>query len=266
MTEEHVPPKSIGNRGPVKLEAVELNSEGQTFATRNDGVALRVLCERCNMNYGSRLGTGFSNFAKQFQNSGELASPRGGVISGATDVFPSRVLRHLYLNYLCVQVTSDRTEWEAIRQFIKSREGRVPPEAPRVSLYFNASTTYRVVPVCAVGAIDGSRRRWYGSEIAAPGLGVLFTLPDTQSAESLIGLKPVDITEWCEYRFDQRDSVALSLPRVRVEHPHPIGFGRSTDVEGWRDRNMIVWGVARAEDPSAINSTAVLWQPVKKRR
>jgi hypothetical protein len=79
-------------------------------------------------------------------------------------------------------------------------------------------------------------------------------------------VKPVDITDWCNYRFDQRDSVVLSLPRLRVEHPHPIGFGREIDVQRWRDRNMIAWMVSEADDPSAITATSALWRPIKKKR
>lgn len=265
LTEEHVPPKSTGNTGPVVFEALGLNPEAKVIKLAPNGIALKVLCERCNNNYGSRLGTGFGEFAKQVQDSGRLVSPQAGVFTGAVDVFPSRVLRHFYLNYLCAQVGTDKPEWDAVRHYVKSRDGSVPKEAPRVSLYFNASPTYRLVPVCGVATVDASKRAWYGSEIVAPGLGAIFTLADTTNPEPLIGVRTVGITGWSEYRFDQRDALALSLPKLRVEHPHPLGYGRSADVERWRDKNMIVWLVGKAEDPSAINSASVLWQPVQRR-
>jgi hypothetical protein len=265
LTEEHVPPKSTGNKGLVRFEALGLSPEAEVIKLAPNGIALKVLCERCNNNYGSRLGTGFGEFAKQVQGSGRVLSPRGGVFAGAVEVFPSRVLKHLYLNYLCAQVGTDKPEWDALRDYVKSRDGSVPTEAPRVSLYFNASPTYRLVPVCGVVAIDASKRAWYGSEIVAPGLGAIFTLADTSDPEPLIGVQTADITGWSQYRFDQRDSVALSLPNLRVEHPHPLGFGRAADVERWRERNMIGWFIGEAEDPLAVNSASVLWQPVRRR-
>lgn len=130
LTLEHVPPKSTGNRGRVQIEQVRLSEAGETIRNLSDGVALRVLCARCNNRTGSRLGTGFSDFARQVQHSGRIVSSEGRVFVSAVDVFPARVLRQLLLCFLCAQPDDDREGWGEIREFIHSRTAKVPVEAP----------------------------------------------------------------------------------------------------------------------------------------
>lgn len=261
LTLEHVPPKSTGNRGRVQIEHIRLSETGGTVRELSDGLALRVLCARCNNQTGSRLGTGFSDFARQVQQSGRIVAPKGGVFVSAVEVFPARILRQLLLCFLCAQPDDEREGWQAIRDFIRSRTAKVPNEAPRVSLYFNPSSTYKIAPVCSVGSIDGSGRSWVGSEIAAPGLGVLFSLGNTESAiQPLIGVEPVDVTLWGGAPFDQRESLTLKLPPLRVEEPHPLGYGRKKDFARWQTRNMIAWLVAQSKYPDSLTATAVMWR------
>ncbi len=80
------------------------------------------------------------------------------MLVAAFDVFPARVVRQLLLNFLCIQPVEDHPSWTAIREFIRSRDAALPKEAPSVELYFNASQTYRLAPVCVIRvARDGHR-------------------------------------------------------------------------------------------------------------
>jgi hypothetical protein len=268
LTLEHIPPKSTGNRGVGELEMFTATPQGRVRRSVPDGVAVRVLCKRCNNTFGSKLGTGFGEFAKQIRESGRLESPSGGAFVSAVDIFPARIVRQLLLCFLCAQPHDNREGWDDIRLFIRSREPGLPSSAPRISLYYNAADSYRIVPVCSVGAIDGSHRNWVGSEIAAPGLGVIFSLPgsDSLGAARLIGKSPVEISSWADYPFGRRESLVLTLPRLRVEEPHPIGFGRPRDFERWQTSNMIVWLVAQTDYPDSVTATAVLWRQSRRRK
>lgn len=267
LTLEHVPPQSIGNRGATEVEAVTLGARGRQVHRMPNGFALRVLCQRCNNNTGSTLGGGFGDFAKQVRESGKFESPGGGVFVSALDVYPARVIRQLLLSYLCAQPGDRGRQWDPLREFIKGREPGLPPTSPRVSLYFNTADTYKIVPVCSVGTIDGSGRRWVGSEIAAPNLGVLYSLDQdgASAAARLIGKVPQDISHWADYRFEERTSFVLRLPRLRAEDPHPLGYGRVRDFDRWQTRNHIVWAVAEAADPESMTATAVLWRVARRR-
>lgn len=135
-------------------------------------------------------------------------------------------------------------------------------EAPHVSLYFNPLATYKIAPVCCVASLKSSKLSWIGSEIAAPGLGVLYSLggDSRSSLRTLIGVDPVDITEWGDLPFDRRQSVMLQLPPLRVEDPHPLGYGRKNEFTRWQTKQKIIWLVAEAKYPGSITASAVLWR------
>jgi hypothetical protein len=267
LTEEHVPPKSTGNRGAGDLEYVTFDGERSVRVREAvpDGIALKVLCARCNNRYGSSLGTGFSEFAKQVRRSGRFESPGGGIFVSAVDVFPGRIYRQFLLTFICAQAADDAGRYDGIRDYIRSRRGPPPEEAPAVSLYFNSADTYRIVPVCGVGGLGSGGRNWTGAEVAAPGLGLIFSLSGEEHLPWLVGQRPENISAWGVSTFSEQASVVLRLPRLRVNEAHPLGFGTAAEVDRWQTRKSIIWLVSGADDPTAPNSVAALWRPRRRR-
>jgi hypothetical protein len=147
ITREHIPPKSTGNRGAHQVYTTRFGPGLTGKIELSDGFALRVLCDRCNSRFGSRLGTTFGSFVQQIQQSGRFVSPRGGVYACAMDVYPSRIYRQLLLNFLCVQSHYGADHWKDVREYVKSRHEGLPPDTPRIGLYYNISESYRVVPI-----------------------------------------------------------------------------------------------------------------------
>lgn len=266
LTREHIPARSAGNSGRHTIEFFRVDSTGQAKLELPDGFALSVLCKSCNSRYGSSLGTSFADFVQQVQSSGRFVSPRGGAFVCAMDVYPSRVLRQLLLNFLCIQPLASYERWESVRKYIRSRGGGVPPDAPRVGLYCNISNTYRVVPVGVVGALGRRSEPWVGAEIAAPGLGVVFTLGDPRDANPVITPKLLDITPWGDQPFSARERVTLELARYRVEVPHPLAFGSRREVDKWQTRNMIAWLANRFDVGLDHEVAGILWKPQRMSR
>jgi hypothetical protein len=266
VTQEHIPPKSAGNRGSHRVETLRFGrgQGGETLLL--DGFSLRVLCEHCNNRYGSTLGTTFASFVQQVQRSGRFVSPRGGVFVSAIDVYPSRVFRQLLLNFLCVQPTYDPDRWESVREYVRSRNVSVPPEAPHVGLYYNVANTYRVVPIGSVTSLGRGRAPWIGLEIAAPGLGVVFTLGDPAEVNPMIMPKLFDISSWGEFDFGHKTRVVLELSRYSVQVPHPLAYGSHKDVDKWQDRNLIAWAATPFDTDTASDVGAILWRPEGHRR
>lgn len=265
LTREHIPPKSSGNEGPHRIETFRFDSQQPATLDLRDGFALSVLCDTCNSTYGSRLGTSFAGFVQQVQASGRFISPRGGVYAAALDVFPARVYRQLLLNYLCLHPYSEAENWHAIREYVRSRTSLTPPDSLRLGLYCNISNTYRVSPAGSVGALGHGRNPWTGAEIAAPGLGVVYTLGDPSVVNPAIVPRLHDISDWGSARFSERAKVVFELARYRVEVPHPIAYGRPVDVEKWRNRNHIVWLATRFDTDIGADMSAVLWRAAPRR-
>lgn len=266
ITKEHIPPKSAGNRGTHVLQTTRFRAGVSRENELLDGFALRVLCTRCNSRFGSRLGTTFGTFVQQIQQSGRFISPRGGVYAGAVDVYPSRVIRQLLLNFLCIQETSDEDRLEDVREYVRSRDAPLPADAPRIGLYYNISNTYRIVPVGGITSLKREGALWTGAEIAAPGLGVVFTLGDPGEVDQAILPRMADISSWANYGFADRIRVVFELPRYRVETPHPLGFGRPIDVDKWQSRNLILWLATKFDTDVESDIGAALWRPVRRQQ
>jgi hypothetical protein len=266
ITREHVPPKSAGNRGMHVFETTRFGSEDLHGNDLLDGFALRVLCDRCNSRFGSRLGTTFGSFIQQIQQSGRFISPHGGVFAGAVDVYPARIIRQLLLNFLCIQALSDSDQLESVRTYVRSRDAPLPADAPRIGLYYNIAQTYRIVPVGGITSLKRTGGLWTGAEIAAPGLGVVFTFGNPDEVDRAILPRMTDITPWGSYRFADRVRIVFELPRYRVETPHPLGFGRPSDVGKWQSRNLLVWLATRFDTDIRRDLGAILWRPATSRR
>ena len=220
ITREHIPPKSAGNRGTHVATTTRFGSGHSRGDELPDGFALRVLCVRCNSRFGSRLGTTFGTFVQQLQQSGRFVSPRGGVYAGAVDVYPSRVIRQLLLNFLCIQATYDGEHLEGVREYVRSRDAALPVEAPRIGLYYNVSSTYRIVPVGGITSLTRKGGLWTGAEIAAPGLGVVFTLSDPDEVDRAILPRMTDISSWASLSVLQiRCASHLNYRGTVLKHP-----------------------------------------------
>ena len=265
LSDEHIPPKSTGNRGRHRVEILRFGSTGASEVVSSDGVALRVLCKDCNSRFGSRLGTSFAEFAQQVQKSGRFVSRRGGSYVATMDVHPGRIARQLYLNFLCLTKSRDATHWDGLRDYVRSREGSQPSTAPRIGLYYNVSNTYRVVPVGALGALGTGKGPWTGAEVTAPGLGVVFTLGGWDGVHPAIVPKLLDVTDWASRDFSERGSMVLEIPRQRVDAVYPLGFGRPREVERWRERHAIAWLASRIDADVAPEVAALLWRPVPRK-
>jgi len=266
ITREHIPPKSAGNRGTHTVITTRFGSGQKGDVEISDGFALRVLCDRCNSRFGSRLGTTFGSFVQQVQQSGRFVSPHGGVYAGAVDVYPSRVVKQLLLNFLCIHPTYDPEHLEDIREYVRSRDSPLPIDAPRIGLYYNISNSYRIVPVGGVTSLIRKEGMWTGAEIAAPGLGIVFTLGNPNEVDRAILPRIADISSWANHSFTDRVRMVFELPRYRVEAPHPLGFGRPRDVHKWQSRNQIVWLATKFDTDVGSDVGAVLWRPVPHKR
>lgn len=266
---EHVPPQSTGNTRRVVVEVAV--SKGGPVVRRN-GVAVPGLCRKCNEKLGSRLGTSYSDFVRAVQGAAGLFSSRGEFVARPM-IYPSRVLRQLALSYLCAQHPHAEVHGEAVelndalRAFVRIDGAPFPADRIRVGLYHNVSATYRLAPTAGVwrlGTQPVAERMWLGTEVAAPGLGVLFTLSGLGALPDLAGVTPYDVTGWAEYGFKETAHPVLRLQRLRVEHPHPLAFGRPRTAERWRDD--ILWMVNAPGVPGGPPGASALWRRKRQRR
>ncbi|OZC04014.1 hypothetical protein BSZ36_14100 [Rubricoccus marinus] len=228
------------------------------------GLSIRSLCQRCNNRLGVQVGTEFSEFAKRVRRSGKLVTAGSRAYVEAENVYPQRIARQFYLTFLSLCRPGRTESNDAIREFVRYGEEPLPSDAPRPSLYLNKSNTYRAASFASMFSANGKGWAWAGCEFAFPGLGVIMTLPEEEmrgrAPLSLIG-ETVDVREWAEYGFKERATVRLELPVFRVEHPHPLAFGKERQAERWQEEQGIVWmlGAEDESDELLKASGSVLW-------
>ena len=257
---EHIPPKSTGNRGWVQVRTLGTSLDSHTTRERiteqRGGVALARLCHRCNSRLGSQLGTEFGSFARQVQLSAWLVTPGGARAVVLRGIFPGRIIRHMLLNFLCMQ-PPDHPMNPRLREVVASREGaKWDDSLPDVRLYFNSTQTYRVVPITGVLSLL-TRARWVGAEVAAPGLGVVFSHNATPPA--FIGATLCGINRWLEFPFEERADIHLELPQLAVHVPRPLGYGTAAEVDRWEEAMHIASLVTTASGESEAG-IATLWR------
>ncbi|WP_405284350.1 hypothetical protein V3331_01920 [Gaopeijia maritima] len=264
ITEEHVPPKSAGNRGAFVGRTLRLEEGGFRTFSGAEGVSLRVLCERCNSRYGSSLGTTFGDFAKAVIGSGRLLTRDGRLFVSTQEIFPARVVRHLLLNHLCLLGDGEGPAPEDVRDFVRSRDPSPPPGLPNVSLYYNQSETFRVVPIAGVGSLLRRPRigPWIGGEIAAPGLGAVFTYSGRDAIPAITGTDLLDVSGWTSAGWKERVSLQLELPPTAIREPRPLGFGTPAEIEKRWSTHSIVWLAVRG---GPLDSSAAFWRRTKRR-
>ena len=269
LTLEHIPPKSTGNRGRIGVEVYGHRGQGRVLRAERNGIGLRVLCERCNRREGRRLGTEYGKFVRQVRLSGRIGLPRRRVYVEANAVFPQRVVRQLYLSFLCLASVKDEAMLDSLREFVREDGAPLPDDAPRISLYHNQSGTFRVAPVCGILSLGGRGRgpgwRWHGAEVVHPGLGAIYTFPEDEEpprAGPPFLSETADVTGWSSYGYGDRAAVRLDLPSWRVEHPHPLGFGRPAQVERWTEREHLAWTLTADDDSDELlrSGGSVLWR------
>lgn len=265
-SDEHIPPKSTGNRGWQQVEVVAGRPGSPRWIRTKDGVALRVLCNGCNTKMGGSLGSDFASLAQQVQESAVLAAPAGGVYVAGLDLKPARVIRHLMLNFLCLLPATDDGRWDVLRRFIQSPDVELPSNAPDVGLYHNRSKTYRLVGIGSVTSLGGRLDPWVGAEVAAPGLGVVFSLrhADRRIVPAHPNLR--DVTEWAWEDYSARRNVVLRLASYEVVVPHPLAFGTRREVSESHDRYMIAWLTTPLVANLEVDPSAMVWRPAPLRR
>ena len=260
MTLEHIPPKSTGNRGRVRVQAFDGRSVDTYTTTIRDGVGFRVLCEKCNRRSGRRLGTAYGEFVKQVRLSAGIRLPRRHVYVRAEGVYRQRVIRQLYLSFLAL-ARVDRS-LDGLRAFVEEDGAPRPEDAPRIALFHNSSATFRVSPVGGLLSFVPGGWRWTGAEVIHPGLGAIFTYPDEDRPPAPVLDETVDVTGWSELDYRDRQDVEMWLPSKGVEYPHPLGFGSPKQVDRWSVREHVIWTMAADDGSGEVlgSSASVLWR------
>ena len=138
---EHIPPKSQGNVGEIEVTFIQIDDAAHKLdrirEMFNDGFFRRVLCRKCNNKYGSIYNPSYDLFVKQVANASGLYDSEGRMYVHLENIYPLRILKQMFLMYICIQPW--QKGWPHIREFVKSKDAKVPQDLPHIYLYRNIS-------------------------------------------------------------------------------------------------------------------------------
>lgn len=258
-TKEHLPSQGAGNSVETDVIFIdgkldrEIQRIQEFFAK---GFYRQVLCEKCNSKYGSIYNTAYTDFINQVRNSPGIKESKGRTFVHLEKVYPARLLKQMFLMYLCIQPRKILSGWEGIRKFVQSRDEKLPAEALKVYLYKNTSNDGRIVPWMGLGEVHTRRPPIMLSEISYPPVGIIFCdQPDDRFALM------EDVTNWGQYGFKDKTNLLIRLPELWVSTDHPLGFGTESEVEKWIAECGVVRFIPGPEDPSSRTSAGLRLRP-----
>jgi hypothetical protein len=254
LTQEHIPPKSMGNIAATEATSLDFGQGVRRVAEIFDeGYYLRVLCQKCNNRYGSLYNTSYSQFIRQIRLASGIKDPDGRVLISLQGVFPLRVIKQMFVMYLCIQT---RHGWPEIRDSIRKKNEPIPASAPYVFLYKNMSSQGRISPMVGLGEAYTGRQPLIISEISYPAIGIVFCDKRDSRFSDMY-----DLSEWGLYKYGNQIDTVIRLPELEISTLHPLGFGTEEQVTQWIEKAGVALFVAIPREDSAVTSAVTVLRP-----
>lgn len=231
---EHLPAKAVGNRGAVDIFFLDSSlASGQTTKYRttrfDDGFWVKRLCESCNSLTGRRYVTAYQELAAAIDGGSGIRDLEDRLLIVVERAYPAKILKQMFAMFLAALPKQPDAAWTPIQEFVRLRDSRLPPVAPKVYLYHNPSPEGRIVPCC--GFIEfSSHEQLLVSEISWPPLGMVFSFQKSSRFEGM-----QEVTSWGALPFSARQNIKLALPSLAVSTPFPLVYGDRSAAE--RERN-----------------------------
>lgn len=257
---EHLPAKAASNRGKVNIRFIDGRIIGQGVRHQTvealDGFWVQTLCKPCNeQRTGSRLGGAYGDFINQVNSASGIEDESGRVWVDLTGVYPLRILKQMFSMFLCAMPQQPLPTGRSLKEFVYTRDEKLPADAPELFLYKNTSRSGRIVPWCALAEVFTERQPIAFSEISWPPLGIISSETADQRFASMS-----NITGWGECNFKNKKNTIIQLPQLKVNTDHPLGFGSVADVEKWRTECGVIWCVAGADYSTSPNNASMVWR------
>jgi hypothetical protein len=233
---EHVPPRSAFNDHPVFAADVNKligNWDGKLNSVKGKihqlGSGDYTLCEKCNNNTGAWYGKAFANWAYQ-----AFRIPTSAM-GEATQfkIFPLQVIKQIVCMFFSSNGPNFRNVHPDLVKFVLNRDIQYLQPSVHIYTYFNLSNISRQSGV--TGLLNIEKQQVYTfSEVAYFPLGYVMTLeskiPDN---------RPVDISFFANYRYDEYKEFSFSLPVLPVYTYFPADYRNRDEVLATGRENRI---------------------------
>lgn len=261
-TKEHLPSQGAGNTGTTDVLFIDGNLNEVIRRVQEifeKGFYREVLCGDCNSKYGSFYNTAYTDFVNQIQSATGIKDPENRTLISLENVYPVRILKQIFLMYLCIQPRDVLPGWESIRNFVRRKDTKLPSDAPKTYLYKNVSNNGRILPWMGLSEVYRRSQPIFISEISYPPVGIVFC---DQEDDRFVSME--SISEWGAYGFKDRCNLVVRLPELQVSTDHPLGFGTESEVARWIEECGVARLIPRPEDSESKTSVGLSLRPRPK--
>ena len=226
LTPEHIPPRSTGNTGNVKLiDFISLinnsnNNHGQIY---QNGIVYTTLCESCNNNTGSWYGRDYLDWVNQIKEINKNENLSKGVLKETNiNFYPLRVFKQIVSMFLSLNHRfMDNDTLEVVKKFLLEKDNRNFPKDFYIYLYVVSPETryFKQVPFPDSYVMDlRNNNIFYNfSEIAWGDIGLIFSKnKDVPEFENNL----VDIMFFLKYEYNSQENLEFIFPVFPVD---PLG-------------------------------------------
>jgi hypothetical protein len=228
-------------------ESLEMDFTRRRF---QNGFASSTGCRDCNSRT-ARFGTAFRLFYRAAKQA-RLLDTDGLLLVSVRDVFLQRVIAQMYAMFLSTLPFSTPARWSELQSWVRENGTGSPDSGPRVFLYANMSEYGRVSPLAAITELNTGVSPVVVSEVAFPGLGVVFVADGWTDRISDL----TEVTAWRTAGYHVRCSLALPLIQRELHTQHALAWGPPEAYEQIdRERGIVYLLFDRPESVAPLGAT-----------
>lgn len=235
LTFEHVPPQAAFNKARVEIvsgaKAIELPPgviEDGDYEQR--GMGGDTLCKPCNSNTGAWYGAALVDWCRAGRE--VLLRTRGAYIgANTTEIYPLRVIKQIITMFCSVRGPDLVKQYPGVQDFLLDKTRNGMPVGLRVYIHYAVGTAHRYQSH-AFHIDMGTSRITPLSEFVWPPFGYLLTY-----GEPAPDPRPIEITAYADYDFNDRLSVDMNLPLLCTLSPMPGDYQTLEELEANKAEN-----------------------------
>jgi hypothetical protein len=227
-------------------------------AKSGDGLHTFTICQECNQMTGAWYVPDYGDFIEKI-GSRFIYDCAGNRVIYLRSIHPVRILKEIYCMFLCALTYEPPPSFDDLRKFVHEKDSRLPPDAPEVYLYWNASECGRLVPLQMMAHMWQTRNKHVQlSEISWPPLGIVISYNYDDRLEHM-----EKITSWSRFLYSDTENLTICLPGRTIADPSPLAFGDPWTAEREKNSRGTVNFLHVKKDNSVLGM-GLTWKPKKR--
>lgn len=233
LTFEHIPPKAAFNATPVKTvignDLFNSNNKpwdlnGLHYDNNQKGGGDYSLCFDCNNKTGAWYGNEYQVFAHMAIDALSKKDQQNNYILVCERFYPLRFIKQV-VSMFC-SINNDDNSINDLREFVIQKEKTTIDKSKyKICMYFTDSHLYKQIGKTAILKLSGETMIL--SEISAFPLGFILYFHPNECWE----YKGVDITSFCDYRYDDCAEVEIPIEIYDINSWMPEDMRTKEEIE-----------------------------------